>query len=371
VVSLLLLAFFVFLIYSFRVVIPPLILAAILAYILTPAANFFQARFGVNRWLSTAALYLVLITLLVLLPLTLFPYLAGQFSIQDIDIARSLSHIESFLADRIILPGGSVIDLSRLTDQFNSTIQTLLEPIFSQTLAILANVITSLVWIVFIFIVSFYLVKDGPRLSDWLLGSVPKEYRADYIDLRDEINTIWSAFFRGQIILAFVVFFIFLITGSIIGLPFARVMAVLAGLLEFLPSIGHGIWLVIASLLALTQGSTWLELPSWIFALIVIGLHVIFQQFDLNYMIPRIIGRRLHLPPLVVILGVVAGAAIFGFLGILLAAPTIASTRVIGRYIYSHLFDLDLSPDDSAPPLPPPDPKWWRLRTRNRRKREG
>ena len=62
--------------------------------------------------------------------------------------------------------------------------------------------------------------------------------------------------------------------------------------------------------------------------------------FILNYLIPRVVGRRVHLPPLVVILGIVSGAILAGILGIPLAAPTIASFRVIGRYIFANLFDM-------------------------------
>jgi predicted PurR-regulated permease PerM len=141
---------------------------------------------------------------------------------------------------------------------------------------------------------------------------------------------------------------------------------VFAGLLEFLPSIGHGIWLVTASLLALFAGSTWLPLPNWVFMLLVIGLHLVYQQFDLNYLIPRIIGRSVHLPPVVVILGIVSGAVIAGVLGILLAAPTIASARVLIHYIYANLFDMDPFPASVAPPLPPPNPQWWRKMVSNR-----
>jgi predicted PurR-regulated permease PerM len=136
-------------------------------------------------------------------------------------------------------------------------------------------------------------------------------------------------------------------------------MAIFAGLMEFLPSLGHGIWLFVASLLAFFVGSTWLPLPNWIFMLLVIGLHLIFEQFDLNYLIPRIIGRSVHLPPVVVILGIVSGALLAGVLGIFLAAPTIASLRVLGRYIYANLFDLDPFPIASSSPLPPPNPRWW------------
>jgi len=97
--------------------------------------------------------------------------------------------------------------------------------------------------------------------------------------------------------------------------------------------------------------------------LIIIGLHIFFQQFDLNYLIPRIIGRSVHLPPLVVILGIVTGAVLAGVMGIPLAAPTIASARVIGRYIFANLFDMPPFPENVAQPLPPPNARWWKRST--------
>jgi predicted PurR-regulated permease PerM len=107
-------------------------------------------------------------------------------------------------------------------------------------------------------------------------------------------------------------------------------------------------------IIALFLGSTWLRI-NWAFMIIVIGLHIIFEQFELNYLIPRISGRSVHLPPLVVILGIVAGALIAGVLGIFLAAPTIASARVFGRYIFANLFDMEPFPINPAPLLPPPN----------------
>ncbi len=93
--------------------------------------------------------------------------------------------------------------------------------------------------------------------------------------------------------------------------------------------------------------------------LIVIGLMLIFEQVDMNYLIPRIVGKRVQLPALVVILGIVAGAILAGVIGIPLAAPTIASLRVIGRYIFANLFDMEWKPVSATQPLPPPRTSWW------------
>jgi len=266
------------------------------------------------------------------------------------------------LVGRQYTVGSMVIDGMALVRQVEGALQGLVEPLVGQTVTVLVDMITSLAWLVFIVVISFYLVKDAAAVSEWLVSIIPPMYRQDFIRLRDQINSIWAAFFRGQLLLALVVALLIATVGFIIGLPFALVMGLLAGLLEFLPSIGHGIWLTIASILAFFLGSTWLPLPNWAFLLLVIGLHVLFQQFDLNYLIPRIIGRSVHLPPLVVILGIVAGASLAGVLGVALAAPTIASARVLLRYVYANLFDLEPFPEEAAPPLPPPNPRWWQRR---------
>jgi predicted PurR-regulated permease PerM len=358
-ISLLILALTIFLIYRFRVILAPMILAVILAYILSPVESALQNRLKIRRTLATFLTYLLLLGLLGTLPVLLFPVLASQFTALNLDFVRILQEVERVLGHQYVI-AGQTVNVDALIQQAVGSLQGLLEPVFGQTLSLAVDVISSVVWVIFILVVSFYLIKDGPKLRDWFEGIMPPGFQHDFIRLRDEVSHIWSAFFRGQLVLALVVAIIFTIVGFILGLPFALAMGVFAGLLEFLPSIGHGIWLAIAALLALFVGSTWLPLPNWAFMLLVIGLHVFYQQFDLNYLIPRIIGRSVHLPPLVVILGIVAGAVMAGVLGVVLAAPTIASARVLGRYLYANLFDMEPFAEHAAPPLPPPNPRWWR-----------
>ncbi len=362
-VTLLLLALGIYLLYRFRIVIAPVILAIILAYILSPVVSLIENHLKIRRAFATAATYLILLAILVLLPLSIIPPLVAQAAELNLDIQRFLTSINELLSNRIIF-SGQTIDLNALIDQLVGSLQGFFEPLFGQTLSVAVEVISSVVWVIFVFVASFYLIKDGASLSKWLENLVPPAYRGDYVLLRDEISQIWAAFFRGQIILALVVAIIITSVGFIIGLPFALAMGALAGLLELLPSLGHAIWLFIGSLLAFFLGSSWLPLPNWAFMLLLIGLHLIFEQFDLNYLIPRIIGRRVHLHPLVVILGIVTGAVFAGVLGIFLAAPTIASARVIGRYIYAYLFDLEPFPEEFIPErLPPPNVQWWRRKS--------
>lgn len=366
IVSLLLLALFIYLLFRFRIILTPLILALILAYVLSPLANLFQNRLHVRRLFATTLTYFVFLLLLVSLVMGIIPLVGAQFRGLNLDIQLIVQRLQELLAHQYNIFGW-VIDGEAIFKQLTLSFQGLLEPIFGQTVNLAVDIISSIAKVIVIIVVSFYLVKDGPVLHDWLERSVPPSYRLVYVRLRDEINRVWSAFFRGQLILAFVVSIIFTIIGFILGLPFALAMGLFAGLLEFLPSIGHGIWMVSAALLALFVGSTWLPIQNWVFMLIVVALHLFYQQFDLNYLIPRIIGRSVHLPPLVVILGIVSGAVLAGILGIALAAPSIASARVLGRYIYANLFDLVPSPETVVPPLPPPDARWWRSKRKKER----
>jgi predicted PurR-regulated permease PerM len=138
----------------------------------------------------------------------------------------------------------------------------------------------------------------------------------------------------------------------VLGLPQPILLGVWGGLLEFLPSIGNTIWGLTVIIVALSAGSTYLPLPNAIFALVVFGAYVAFAQLDINILIPTIIGRQVRLHPVVVILGVIIGATIGGVLGVALAAPTIASLRVVMRYVYANLYDLDPFPMVGAPSLP-------------------
>jgi predicted PurR-regulated permease PerM len=357
-ISLLLLGLFIYFLTRFKVVITPFVLACILAYVISPVVNLLNHRLRLPRGLAAAITYLILIAGLVTFPAIAIPTLGNQIAGLNVDFQLFLNEIANLFGHQYVI-AGQVIDGAAIFDQIISLFQDLLQPIFGETLGFAFDVIESLVWVIFIIVVSFYLVKDSPALRKWVEKLPPPGYKQDFIRLREVINNIWAAFFRGQLLLALVVATIITIIGLIIGLPSPLAMGLFAGLMEFLPSVGHGIWLATATIVALFAGSTWMQVPNWIFVLIILGLHIAFQQFDLNYLIPRIIGRQVHLPPLVVILGIVAGAAMAGVLGVALAAPTIASARVIGRYIFANLFDMDPFPEAAASPLPPPDPRWW------------
>ena len=337
-VSACLLALAVFLAWRFSITLTPVILASILAFVLSPIVGWLETRIRIRRGWATALVFLVLISLAAIGPVMLIPRLIEEGERLNFNLGEILRTIETFMGKPVVI-GGYSIGVGQLLEQLVQYLQSLGQPFYGRTLGVAVEVVGSLAWSIFILITSFYFLKDSSKLNAWLEGLPPAAYRGEFVALKAQLNLVWSAFFRGQLILATVVAAGFTVVGAAIGLPYALAMGVLAGLMEFLPSLGHAIWLLIATLLVLFRGSSWIPLQHWAVALIVIGMHLLFEQFDLNYLIPRIVGREVRLHPLIVIWGVVAGALLGGVLGILLAAPTIASARVLMRYLRGYLFD--------------------------------
>ena len=255
VVSFALLALGIYLLSRFSAVIKPFILAAVLAYVVSPLVGIFEAKLRLGRGVSTLLAYLILLIVLIAIPMLLIPPLATQSTDLEQNLLGLLARAETFLEKRYVI-AGQTIDTTAALQQAVDSVQRLIAPIFGQTLTLALEVISSLVWVIFILVVSFYLIKDGHQVKMWIERHIHPDYRDDFNRLLSEINQIWSSFFRGQLILATVVATIFSIIGLALGIPFALAMGVLAGLLEFLPSIGHGIWLTLAVTLALFAGST-------------------------------------------------------------------------------------------------------------------
>lgn len=340
-----------YLLYRFSIIIPPLAIAILLAYIITPLADWLAARLRVPRKFVVVGIYLTLVALLITAPLLFIPELIRQ-------LGALSSELETFivttrrLSQTVIIFGGVHIDLGVILDDFIISTREGLQSWAAPTFNFLLNVVEFIVFGIVVIVVSFYLTKDWMRVLVAFDRLVPPAYLADVRRLRAEINGVWGAYLRGQVTLAIVVAIILTLAGFALGLRFALALGIIGGLLEFIPSVGHGLWLVMALAVAFIEGSLWFPVQPWAFTLIVLGAHIIFQQVDMNFLIPRIIGGHMKLHPLIVILGIIVGATLAGVLGIALAAPTIATIRVLGRYIYAGVFDLDpfapLPPSESA-----------------------
>ena len=332
---------------SVRAILPPIIVALIVAYILKPIADFMARILHVNRTLVVVCIYLLLVALVFTASALLIPTLITQIEdfIQDVPkIARDLGG----LLEKPLVFGEFTLEIQDIYGQISSSIQGILTSMATQSINILSNIASAIIWVVFILVASFYMVKDASIIVRWMDQVVPPSYRQDFRQIRYRIAASWNAFLRGELILCVTMGLVVWVTMSIIGLPNAWLVGLMFGVLEFIPNFGPTIASVPTVLIAFFEGSTLLNISNFWFAVIVVAINALLQQLENNILVPRIIGQSLNLHPLIVLIAAVIGARIAGIFGILLAAPAVATLRVLGEYVYYRLLDMPPFPDTVA-----------------------
>jgi len=358
-VVLILLLLLALVVYRFRIVIVPLMLSFLLAFILDPIVSFLAGRTPLSRGASTLLVFLILIAgvvgLAVAAPVTAVSAILRLIQSVQEDVNSIITEIGLFL-DQPIEIWGRTFNPSDYYQQLNEGLSSVMGSVAVGTVDIAVNVATGAFWVIFILIASFYLVKDADRLIADMDRMAPADYRDDFMRLRQQVTRVWNAFLRGQLILGVAMTIITSVICLSIGVPYAIGLGLLAGLMEFVPNLGPVVAAIPAVLLAYFQGSSVLPIDNLWFAVIVLAVYLVIQQVEGNWLLPRVLGRSLDLHPLMVLIAVIFGGSMAGILGMLLAAPVVATLRVIGRYVFCRLYDQD--PFAVPPKKPAPAPSW-------------
>ncbi len=335
-------------------VLAPFVVAVIIAYLLNPIVNWSTQRTPLKRHLAAAIVYVTFLLLLALLPTIITPLIVQQLRELDIDVEK-LTSLDDTL-DSVLVIVGVNVDLRALVDQIGGGLDQIFSPVASLAANFAVGIAEGLIWTILIFVVGYYFLADFNRFSNWVDSWIPPNYLNEFKQLRKALDNVWKSYFIGQLTLAIIVGLVIASATALLGMKSAVLLGIIAALLELIPNWGYGISGLTGVLFAYFQGSTYIPLPNWAFALVVIGFYFLMWQVDINYLVPRIIGNRLHLPAAIIIVGIIAGASVGGALGLLLAAPTIATVRVLGSYIYRRLLDLEpyVVQNNHTPPTPPP-----------------
>jgi len=360
--------FLVYVLLLSKSILPFLIIAALIAFLLAPIVNFLRNNLYIPKPIAVIIAYLLLALFITLFPLILIPAVLNAFGDINVDwlavVQQTLTWLRAVLESwRSISLLGISYDLSPSIDpaletlnnisptQFIPSLDTIIASIpttLQFTWGVASNVVgtiaSSLLAFMLTFVFSVYLTVDGSRFVQAIIKAAPPVYQTEMRELHRRIKAIWSAYFRGQFILAVVIGIMTWVVGTIIGLPGAFALAVIAGAMEILPNIGPILAAIPALLVAMVQGSLVLQTSNFTFMLIVLAAYALIQQTENNLIVPKILGDAVELHPLFVMAGVVVGATVAGIVGALIAAPTIASTRVLIAYAYAKIIDEDPFP---------------------------
>jgi len=369
-------------IYISRSVLAMLVIASLIALLVRPLITWLDVRFRFPRGAAVLVSYLLVAIVIVLAPLVLIPPI-----INAVNFLFSLDY-EALIANSMLWSENSLLGLKDASLQFLG-FSVVLDPVVDPLLTVfkdadsivtpelpsLAAIIPSVgqafalsygvavdvlgivfsgfIGFLFLIISSIYLSIDGDRFINGLINMVPEAFRSEVRTLFGRLREIWDAFFRGQVILMVIIGTAVWLGLTILGVPGAFALGIIAGLLEIIPNLGPLLAAIPAVIVALLQGSDHFAINNFVFALIVIGFYIFINFLENTIVVPRVMGESVKLHPLVIILGVLVGASVWGILGALLAAPVIASGREITRYLYSHVIGeepfqhLDRPPPES------------------------
>lgn len=378
----------VFLIASFIDILPLVVSAILLSYLLFPVVDFYDNYVlkAVPLGTRSLAVLLTFATVIGVFALVLYitiPAFVSELEnlgrevpdfIEDIgdNVEEWLSQPLSINGEPILIDGEMVIPLERfqeITGQEELTnvaqvenfdvfqvITNLLGSIGDLTgpaFSVLGGFFNTLVNIGFLIVIMFYMMRDGEFFVEQVVNVAPPSYQGDVRRLLYELGKVWHAYLRGQILLGLVIGGMTYIAALILGLSNAPLLAIIAGCLEVIPNFGPFIALIPACISALVSGSTTFPfLDGPVLALLVIVVWTLIQNIEAMFVVPRVMGSSLNLHPVIVLIAVIAGASVAGILGIILAAPLTASARVFGRYLYGKLFDFDPFPNPKPSPVP-------------------
>lgn len=361
VVGLTLAGLLLMLIIRFQNILAPILISFLLAYLFHPIASFINKKLKIPWAVISLLLYLIL-----------FAVIIGLLTWGGISIVEQVQNLIRYIQDLITkIPvffedlsskpleiGPFSFDLSRLElESLWTQLLNIIQPILSQMGSLIGSLASGVgntfIWLVFTLLISYFILAESNAAQANLIKFQVPRYQADFSRLGQQMGHIWNAFLRGQLVIFFITVAYYAVLLSILGVRYFFLLAILAGLARFVPYVGTFVAWTTYGLVALfqTNGFGMQQFP---FALLVVGCAWVSDLLLDNFMVPRVMSDALEIHPAAVLVMVIISASLFGVLGMLLAAPVLASAKLILTYIIRKLSDRD--PWEGLKVIAPPEP---------------
>ncbi|OPY57437.1 MAG: AI-2 transport protein TqsA [Pelotomaculum sp. PtaU1.Bin035] len=319
---------FAYFFYLIRGLIFSLGLAVLITYLLNPLVNAIEKR-GTPRVGAILLVYLVLFFFAAGIFLYGVPRIIEQLNGLADKVPQFTGQVqEIFLSVQarysdIGMPDGmrQVID-----ERINWAEEIILQQV-RKTAAAIIGAVGYIIKIILAPVLAFYFLKDLQSIKKKTILMLPEEWRGDIVEILKEIDQVLGSFIRGYLLVAAIVGGLAMVSMAFLGLEFALMLGLFAGITELIPYFGPVIGAVPAVSLAILR-SKWLALKVAVAFLII-------HQLEGNIISPKILGDKVGLHPLAVIFSLFAGGELYGLTGMLLAVPVAAVFRVILKFVYN------------------------------------
>lgn len=347
---------------KFQFILSPLLIALVLAYLFYPVASWFHRKLRFS-WNASVGVIYALIVILILATLTvggvgLVQQVQSVVTIVQDGISKLPDLIEQF-SGQVFQFGPFKIDFRSIDLQaLSSQLLNMVQPLLSRTGTLVSTLAGSaanfLGWTLFVILVSYFVLAESGGIRDRIVTVEIPGYSKDIERLGRELGRIWNAFLRGQIIIFILAVATYSIILSVLGVHYAISLAFLAGLARFVPYVGPAInWLVLV-IVAYFQSYKIFGLEPIYYTLLVLGIALVIDQIFDNMVSPRILSSALKVHPAAVLVAAIISANLLGILGVVIAAPMLATVTLFWGYAMRKLLDLDTWPEEEPHQPPPP-----------------
>ena len=322
------------LLYLLAPILTPFIMGALLAYLGDPIVDRLE-KFKLSRTLSVAVVFLIMFLFLLVFTLLVIPVLETQLKALTHKLPDFLDwgmgQLQPYLKKDLAVDV-SVLEVDRLKAMIGSH--------WNQAGGIIRGIIKTLSqsgmfvvgWVANILltpVVAFYMLRDWDHFVAYIRDLLPRNVEPTVSQLAKESDDVLGAFLRGQLLVMLCLASIYTLGLWLVGVEFALLIGLFAGLLSFVPYLGLIIGVAVAGLAVMFQTQDYTDL---LLVLLVFGIAQLIEGMLLT---PLLVGERIGLHPVTVIFAVLAGGQLFGFFGVLLALPVAAIIAVIMRHLHS------------------------------------
>lgn len=348
---------------KFQFIISPLLIALLLAYLFHPVASFLQRKLRFSWNASVAVIYIIIIILLLgLITLGGVGLVQQAQSLVTIiqDAITTLPQLIASISGKIYQLGPfkvnfSALDLQALSSQILGVVQPLLSRTGTLVGTLAGGAANFLGWTFFVILVSYFVLAESGGLRGQIVPLEVPGYTHDFERLSRELGRTWNAFLRGQMIIFFLAVSVYSIVLSVLGVHYALSLAFLAGLARFVPYIGPAINWTALVLVSYFQVFKLFSLSPFYYTLLVLIIALVIDQIFDNIVSPRILSDALKVHPAAVLVAAIVAANLFGLLGVVVAAPILATATLLWKYTMRKMLDLDpWTEAEIHQPAPPP-----------------
>ncbi len=300
------------------------LISLLVVYSIVPLSTFLHKK-GVPHLVSVLLVFFALLFLLLLTFYMIIPTLIVELR----SLARYLATDYSYLLPQFI----SQLDEIMINDNLMEALQNLthdlpnlLQQAVSTATTVTVNLLAGLTEVVIILFLVFYLLRDLDQLKKGIINLFPKRWRKEATHVLEIIDVKVGSYLRGNFVRCGIVGILTGVILAIIGMPFALIFGILAGLLNIIVYVGPYLAAIPAVILALT--------PDTPHILLIIILYVLIQAVDAFLLVPLLLGRAVDLRPFTIIVSLLVGGQLLGIIGIILAIPVAATLKVIVYHYY-------------------------------------